>query len=117
MKCLGRIITGEGYKLDTSNIKPLLELKDTQPKIVGDVRRLLGLLGYYRRHIKNFAQHAQPHYDLTKATKDMSSERKNLRSYGRAEVSSKVRIEWNKKHQEILEELIEHLISTPLMAY
>ncbi len=47
----------------------------------------------------------------------MSSERKNSRSNGQAQVSSNVRIEWNRKHQEILEELIEHLISPPLMAY
>ena len=64
VKFLGRVISEEGYKLDTSNIKPALQLKDTHPRTVGDVRRLLGLQGYYMRHIKNFAQRAQPLYDL-----------------------------------------------------
>ena len=48
VKFLGRVISEEGYKLDTSNINPILQLRDTQPRTVGDVRRLLELLGYHR---------------------------------------------------------------------
>ena len=44
---LGRIISPEGYKLDHDSIKPILHLQKSTPKTVGDVRRLLGLLGYY----------------------------------------------------------------------
>ena len=51
---LGRIISPEGYKLDPESIKLILHLQKSTPQTVGDVRRLLGLLGYYRRYIKNF---------------------------------------------------------------
>ena len=60
VKFLGRVISEEEYKLDKSNIKPIMQLRDTQPRTAGDVRRLLGFLGYYRRHMKNFAEHAKP---------------------------------------------------------
>ena len=43
----GRIISPEGYKLDPESIKPLLHLQKSTPQTIGDVRRLLGLLGYY----------------------------------------------------------------------
>ena len=52
---LGRIISPDGYKLDPDSIKPILHLQKLTPKTVGDVRRLLGLLGYYRRYIKNLS--------------------------------------------------------------
>ena len=45
VKFLRRDLSEEGYKLDTINIKPVLQLTDTHPRTVGDVRRLLGLLG------------------------------------------------------------------------
>ena len=66
VKFLGRIVSKDGYKLDTDNITPILQLQDMQPETVGDVRRLLGLLGYYRRHIAEFAQRVKPLYDLVK---------------------------------------------------
>ena len=40
VKFLGRVISEEGYKLDTSNIKPILQLRDTA--------RITGILEGYR---------------------------------------------------------------------
>ena len=57
---LGRIIYPEGYKLDPESIKPILHLQNSTSQTVGDVRRLLGLLGYYRRYIKNFSSITKP---------------------------------------------------------
>ena len=117
VKFLGRVISEEGYKLDTSNIKPILQLRDTQPRTVGDVRRLLGLLGYYRRHIKNFAQRAQPLYDLIKGEQETVCQRKSDKQKRRTQLPSNTSIQWEEEHQVILEALIEHLISPPLMSY
>ena len=46
---LGRVVSEEGYKLDSSSIK--LSLKESSPKTVNEVRKLMGFLNYYRRYI------------------------------------------------------------------
>ena len=61
---LGRIVSPEGYRIDPSNVKAVQELKNSVPKQVGDIRKLLGLLGYYRRYIPDFARRAKPLFEL-----------------------------------------------------
>ena len=51
-----RIVSADGYRVDPSNVKAVLALKKTNPKTVGDVRKLLGLLGYYRNYIQDFSR-------------------------------------------------------------
>ena len=53
---LGRVVSEEGYKLDPSCTKPGLELKNSPPKTVNEVRKLIGFLNYYRRYVKNFQE-------------------------------------------------------------
>ena len=54
----------DGYRMDPNNIKAVLQLKELRPTTIGEVRQVAGLLSYYRRYIKNFAQIAKPIYDL-----------------------------------------------------
>ena len=68
---MGNIVSREGYKADTSNTHALTVLKEQQPKTVGDVRRILGLLNYYRKYIPNFSQIATPLFDLLKQPKEI----------------------------------------------
>ena len=63
---LGRVVSADGYRVDPSNTKAVLALKETRPKTVGDVRKLLGLLGYYRRYIQDFSRVVQPLFKLLK---------------------------------------------------
>ena len=63
---LGRTITENGYGIDTSNIKAVADLFTNVPSNVGQLRRVLGLLGYYRRYVKGFSRIAQPLFDLLK---------------------------------------------------
>ena len=44
---LGCVVSEEGYKLDPSSIKPVLALKNSPPKTVNEVRKLMGFLNYY----------------------------------------------------------------------
>ena len=53
---LGRIVSEEGYKLDPSTVAPILHMKETPPKTVNEVRKLMGFLNYYRRYIENFSR-------------------------------------------------------------
>ena len=44
---LGRIVSGDGHKPNPSDIDAVLALKEREPTTVGDVRKIMGLLGYY----------------------------------------------------------------------
>ena len=63
----GQIVSSEGYRLDPTKVRAVTTLKESTPTTVGEVRKLLGLLGYYRRYIQNFARIARPLFDLLQA--------------------------------------------------
>jgi hypothetical protein len=84
--------------------------KHTTPSTVGDVRKLVGLLGVYRRHIKNFSQQAKPIYDLLKEENGKVGGKKNVRS-------SRNPVQWTSEHQRALESLIDQITSPPILAY
>ena len=46
---LGSVVSEERYKPDQSKIAPVLPLKETLPKTISDVRKLMGFLNCYRR--------------------------------------------------------------------
>ncbi|KAK3752256.1 hypothetical protein QZH41_006589 [Actinostola sp. cb2023] len=66
---LGRIISENGYRMDPKATEAVTSLQGVTPRTVGEVRRIMGLLGVYRRHIPNFSQTAKPIYDLLNKTK------------------------------------------------
>ena len=61
---LGRIVSEQGYRMDPKGTDAIKQLKDVPPRTVGEVRKLVGLLGVYRRQIPNFSKIAKPIYDL-----------------------------------------------------
>ena len=54
VRYLGRLISEEGYRPDPENTKALDRCKEP-PKNVGELRTLLGFLGYYRTYVKDFS--------------------------------------------------------------
>ncbi len=59
---LGHVVSSEGIKPDE---KKILAIKNfPRPKDVTGVKRALGIMGYYRHHIENFAQIAKPLHNL-----------------------------------------------------
>lgn len=118
---LGRVVSKEGYRMHPENIKAVTNLTKTTPRTIGDVRKLLGLLSYYRRYVPNFAQKAKPLYDLlsrmepTDKSQNQQGRTKCTKKNGHLPSSSK--IEWTDKHRDILENLIQHLVTPPVMAY
>jgi hypothetical protein len=65
---LGRIVSEKGYRIDPKNVSALKSLKETPPKSIGEVRKLLGLLGYYRRYVPDFSRLEKLLFDLLKDT-------------------------------------------------
>ena len=91
--------------------------------MAGEVRQIIGLLGYYHKYIKDFSRIAKPIYDLlaTKLTKeDIVKVRSHSRSKGKrdsGQLPSNFPINWTEEHQVALEDLTKHLTSPPVMAY
>ena len=112
---LGRIISEQGYTIDPANTKAISCLKENPPKTVGEIRKVVGLLGYYRRYIRNFAKRAKPLYDLLQCPEHKSNKDSGKNNAGQC--PSRDKIQWMPEHQQTLEELLDCLISPPVMAY
>ncbi len=61
---LGYRISREGSQPDPKNVDAVLEMKP--PTKVKEVRRFLGMTGFYRKHIHNYAKIATPLTNLTR---------------------------------------------------
>ena len=120
MPFLGRVISQDGYQIDPKATCAVIAMKNLRPRTVGEVRRLMGLLGVYRRNIKNFAQTAKHIYDLLslelRKKKNVTSTKHSSRGNS-GQVSSSSPVEWETQHQSALEVLIDHITSPPVLAY
>jgi hypothetical protein len=91
---LGHICTPSRIRPDPKKVKAFEQYP--VPKTVRDVRPFISLAGYYRRHVRNFAEIARPLTNLTK--KD-------------------VPFEWTTEHQQAFDRLKEILSTGPLLIY
>lgn len=99
---LGRLVSADGHRPDPKNVDAVTSQLKKKVATVQDVRKLMGLIGYFRKSIPNFSQIAKPIYGLLKdhpARKD------------------KTQVQWGAEHHNALEVLIHHLTSAPIMAY
>ena len=94
---LGRIVSAEGYRMDPSNTETVKSLTENTPKTVGDLRKLLGFLGYFRHYIKDFARLAKPLFQL------LQKNGKQMSSQTNGQLSSRTCIEWTDEQQRALE--------------
>ncbi len=91
--CLGRVVSEYGYKMDPTQVQAVLSLKNKQPKTVGEVRHLLGLLGYYRRYIQDFSRVAKPLFDLLQRSNEPSNNKSKT-----PQVPSSQSVSWTDEH-------------------
>ena len=94
LKFLGHIVNGDGIATSKSKIEAVKDFPI--PRNSTQVRSFLGLAGYYRSYIRNFATKASPLTNLLK--KDMP-------------------FEWNDEQQSAFDLLKEALISTPVLKF
>lgn len=91
---LGHIISDEGVKPNPEKLKAVEEYP--VPKNVKQIKQFLGLVGYYRRFIKNFSELAQPFISLL---------RKNIP------------FKWESRQQINFERLKQSLLNQPILQY
>ena len=127
VKYLGHVLSKDGYRIDSASTEVLEKLKEP-PKTVGDVRSLLGFIGYYRSFIKDFSRKAKVLYDLlckdktgqtteqTTQTADETKSKKGKKIRGVQRPSTDT-VCWTEEHQSVLEELLQCLKEPPVMAY
>lgn len=122
VRYLGHLVSKDGYSMDTSDKEAVLALKGKTPKTVGEVRQLLGFLGFYRKYVADFSRRAKPLYDLLKVVqvpvvKETKKKGKKPGGKRKGQASSNQSVTWTLDHQECLEDLVDVLTSSQVMAY
>ena len=111
VKFLGHVVSAEGHRMDEADVEAVKALRKQRPKTVGEVRRLLGFLGYFRKYVPDFSRRAKILFQLVEH-KDQSLARKK-----NGQPSPKAEIRWTNEHTKALHGLIDCLTSAPTMAY
>ncbi|RXN21780.1 Retrovirus-related Pol poly from transposon [Labeo rohita] len=117
VRYVGRLVSAEGVRIDPKDLEAVRSFTNKTPHTVGDVRRLLGFLSYYRAFIQDFSRVAKPLYELLQAKPDTPRDLRSQRKVKGPQVPSRTPVEWTNDHQKILEELIGMLVSPPVLAY
>lgn len=118
VRYVGRLVSADGVRLDPKDLKATEALRGKTPRTVGEVRKLLGLLSYYRTYIQDFSKISKPMYELLQ-TKNVSTgppQPRQKKGKG-AQLTSRTPIQWADEHQRALERLINMLSNPPVLAY
>lgn len=91
---LGYLLNENGVAIDASQIQPILDY--AQPKTQEDIRRLMGLAGFYQRFIKNYSAITAPITDL------LTKENKKFK--------------WTKEAEDGFRQLKSVLTSAPILS-
>lgn len=98
MKYLGHIITSDGIKPDPALIETVVKFEI--PQKIKDVQAFLGLTGYYRRFVQNYAKIAEPLHKLLRFTQ---------------KTTPKNSLDWNMDCTTAFNKLKQCLTSPPIM--
>ena len=119
---LGRLISKDGYRPDPRDTL-VLEKYRSPPKNNGELRSLLGFLGYYRPFVQDFAKKMKPLYNLlrqdasSKETTNLRKSRKDKKKKKGQQYNAKCLVNWNNKLQSILDTMIDYLRSPEVISY
>ena len=94
LKLLGYIVSKDGIRSDPKKVEAIRDM--APPHDVRGIRSFIGMVGYYRQLVPNFAEMAQPLLAMTKKY---------------------ARFEWTEECQRSWEKLREMLMSDTILAY
>ena len=75
VRYLGRLVSKNGYRADPADTMALNKFR-SPPKNIGELRSLLGFLGYFRCYVKDFARKVKPLYNLLKGGESVAQHSK-----------------------------------------
>jgi hypothetical protein len=102
---LGLGLSRYGLHTIADRVRAVLDLE--APKTMRELHRMLGMFGYYRMFMRNFAKVAAPLNELKKRDPDAKSK----------DYSSKLPIPWSDECQAAYDELKNRLSSAPVLAH
>lgn len=124
VRYVGRLVTKDGVQMDPKDLEAVYHLKEREPKNVGEVRALLGFLGYYRPFIQDFSRLARPLFKLIEGPSEPSSADNSLKSTKTkpkvsksGQLQSKVPVQWTSEQSAVVSHLVDMLTSPPILAY
>lgn len=94
IRYLGYVLSEDGLSMDVSKIQPILDYPT--PKTVKDIRRLLGLAGFYQKFIRNYSEITTPITNLLKKDRN--------------------KFTWSEEAEIALGKLKSALVSAPILA-
>ena len=93
VKYIGHVFCAEGIKTDPEKVKIIKEWQ--APKDVKGLQKVLGLINYYRKFVKNISTLTQPLYDLLNCEHFI----------------------WTSEHEKCFNEIKTKLITSPILSY
>ena len=112
VRYLGRLVSKDGHRPDPKDTV-VLEKFRTPPKTIGELRTLLGFLGYYRSYIPDFSRKFQQIYQLLKSDPHASAAANKQRQ----QKNSRTVLEWTVAHQEVVNAAVDFLQSPSFLAF
>ncbi len=110
MKFLGFIISGEGTRLDPEKIEAVQKFPIPKDDL-GQLQSFLGMVGYFKRHIKDYARIARPLYQMFKGEDTHTKKRK-----GKVRTVFK-KNEWGPAQDAAVQQLKDAATSAPVLVY
>ncbi|KAI5627810.1 thy-1 membrane glycoprotein isoform X1, partial [Silurus asotus] len=117
VRYVGRMVSANGVRIDPHDLEAVIALKSQRPQTVGEVRRLLGFLGYYRPFIQDFSRVAKPIYELLQTQPGATKNQYNPGKRKGPQMPSRTPVEWTSEQQKTLDLLIDLLVNPPVLAY
>lgn len=102
VRYVGRVISADGYKMDSKEVAAVQALKTQPPTNIKELRKLLGFLGYYRSFVKDFSHHAKCLYDLLSADTVLNLKPKSKMQLAKVgQLPPQHKILWTETHQNL----------------
>ncbi len=110
VKFLGFLISNKGISLDPGKVKVVTNFPKPD-KDVGELQSFLGMVGYFKRHIPNYAKIAKPLFDMLRGEEVHKKKRK-----GEVRAAYK-KNEWGPEQEEAFTRLKEAVTTAPVLVY